>query len=69
MLKRLHFLRIEDISHTSGCGVIADGVIFDDGKVVVHWIGEHSCINIYQSLKDVEWIHGHEGRTKIIIDD
>lgn len=68
-MRRFHFERIKDVSGTSGCGNVADGVVFDDGQVVVHWLGEHSSVNVYHSLCDVEWIHGHQGSTKIVFDD
>ena len=50
----IDFERIKDVSDVSGTGNVADGVIFDDGQVVVHWLGTHSSINVYSSLKDVE---------------
>jgi hypothetical protein len=69
MLKRFHFERIEDVSGTSGCGKVAEGCVFPTGEVVVYWCGTHSSINVYRSLSDVEWIHSHQGKTKIIWDD
>lgn len=70
MLKRFHLERLKDISGVSGCGRIAEGVLFTDTKeCVVHWLGEHACINIYRSLSDVEWVHGHSGSTRIVWDD
>jgi hypothetical protein len=69
MLKRFHFERHEDVSGTSGCGIVAEGCQFPDGKVVVYWMGTHSSINIYSSIEDVIYIHGHQGRTKVVFDD
>jgi len=69
MSKRFHLERETDISGISGCGNIAEGVVFEDGQAVLHWRGEHSCTNIYNSLKDIEYIHGHNGCTKIVFDD
>lgn len=69
-MRRFHFERAEDASGVSGCGRVAEGCIFlDTGETVVHWLGNHSCINIYHSLADVEYIHGHQGRTRIVFDD
>lgn len=68
--RRFHFERLEDASGVSGTGVVATGVIFlDTGEVVVHWLGKHSCTNFYHSIDDVEWIHGHGNKTKIVFDD
>jgi hypothetical protein len=68
-MRRFHFERLEDASGVSGCGVVAEGVVFSDGKVALEWFGSHSSTNLYGSLADVQFIHGHEGRTKIVFDD
>lgn len=69
-LRRFHFERAKDISGISGCGKVAEGCLFlDTGQVVVHWLGEHGSVNIYNSLEDVAYVHGHDGNTKIIFDD
>lgn len=68
-IRRFHFERIEDASGVSGCGKVAEGVIFSNGKVALEWFGTHSSTNVYDSLADVEYIHGHGGRTKIVFDD
>jgi len=68
-MRRFHFLRLEDVSGTSGCGRVAEGVIFSNGKVALEWLSKHSSTNLYDSIDDVEFIHGHEGKTKIVFDD
>lgn len=69
-MRRFHFERNQDVSGVSGIGTVAEGCLFaDTGEVVVHWLGEHSSINIYKSIDDVLFIHGHMGSTKIIFDD
>ncbi len=69
-IRRFHFERVEDASGVSGTGKVAEGCQFaDTGEVVVHWLGSHSSINIYHSLEDVLYIHGHQGRTRIVFDD
>jgi hypothetical protein len=68
-MRRFHFLRLEDVSGTSGCGVVAEGVIFSNGKVALEWLSKHASTSLYDSIADVEFVHGHEGRTKIVFDD
>jgi len=69
-LRRFHFERLEDASGVSGCGKVAEGCLFTDtGEVVIHWLGTHGSINVYHSIDDVNYVHGHEGRTKIVFDD
>lgn len=62
-------MRLEDASGVSGCGMVAEGVIFSNGKVALEWFGEHSSTNVYDSLADVEYIHGHGGKTRIVFDN
>lgn len=68
-MRRFHFMRLEDASGVSGCGKVAEGVVFTNGKVALEWFGNHSSTNVYDSMADVEFIHGHQGRTKIVWDD
>ena len=64
-LKRFHVIRDKDISGVSGVGVVAVGVVFPDHSAVIKWLSEvHSTI-IYNSISEVEKIHGHEGNTHI----
>jgi hypothetical protein len=57
--------RTEDVSGVSGTGVVAEGVEWTDGQVTMHWFGTHSSLVIYKNIKEVQMIHGHEGRTAI----
>jgi len=59
-------LRDEDKSGISGIGFVAVGVVFPSGKVVVEWLGPHSTFGIYNNLTDVERIHGHGGKTRVV---
>jgi hypothetical protein len=68
-MRRFHFERLKDASGVSGCGRVAEGVIFSDGKVALEWLSAHASTAIYDSIADVELIHGHEGSTKIVFDD
>ncbi|HEX6817812.1 MAG TPA: hypothetical protein VF120_05510 [Ktedonobacterales bacterium] len=57
--------RSEDVSGISGTGDVAEGVVFESGKVVIAWIRTPSSIDIYDSVEDLLAIHGHGGRTRI----
>jgi hypothetical protein len=59
-------MRDEDKSGISGIGLVAVGVVFPSGKVVVEWLGPHSTFGIYDNLTDVERIHGHGGKTRVV---
>lgn len=67
--RRFVLLRHRDINGVSGTGIVADGVEFPGGEVVVRWRGKSPSINIYQSLKSVDAVHSHKGATEIIMID
>ena len=64
-MKEFYLYRKADESGISGTGRVAQGVVFDDGRTVVVWLGETSSVNIYATLGDVKTVHGHEGRTEV----
>lgn len=69
-MKTFHLERDEDVSGVSGIGVVAEGVEFDDGTVVLRWTaGEHHSTVVWADIHSVEVIHGHDGRTRIVWDD
>lgn len=58
--------RAEDVSGVSGTGIVADGVVFPDGKAILNWRTSGGSTAIYPSIEALEKIHGHEGRTKVV---
>jgi hypothetical protein len=65
-MKLFHLERAEDASGVSGVGKVAEGVVFDDGTVVLRWLTDVKSTVVFDSLRDVESVHGHEGRTRIV---
>lgn len=59
--------RIEDETGISGTGVVARGVIFPSGIVVLEWQTFHSSVCFYKNIQDVESIHGHNGKTVVVM--
>lgn len=68
-IRIFHLHRIEDASGVSGTGIVAEGVIFSNTKVVLSWLTIHKSMTTFDSLAEMEAIHGHEGKTKIVWDD
>ena len=58
--------RTEDVSGVSGTGIVAEGCEYSDGAVVMKWRTYNSSLVVYKNIKECEFIHGHEGRTKIV---
>jgi hypothetical protein len=62
-------VRSADPSGVSGVGVVAWGVRFADGRAVTQWTGETTGIRqimVWDSIDDIETIHGHGGATRIV---
>lgn len=64
-MKRFVFNRKEDKGGVSGTGIVAEGVVFANGKVAISWRTKHTSIAIYDDMKTVKAIHGHGGSTTI----
>lgn len=60
--------RIEDESGISGTGRVAEGVEFQNGWCALVWLTKHTSCAFYASISEVEAIHGHNGRTKIVFE-
>lgn len=68
-MKLFHFYRVEDHSGVSGTGPVVEGVEFSNGWCALRWISNKSSICFYRSLEDVKSIHGHGGKTEIVVHD
>lgn len=67
--RRFHLERDEDVSGVSGTGTVATGVAFQDGTVVLHWLGTFNSTCVYSRMGDVLAIHGHGQATRVVYDD
>ena len=65
-------MRDEDVSGVSGTGAVAEVVEFSNGWVAVSFYSftaDVPNVIVYSSLADAETIHGHKGRTKLVLRD
>ena len=67
-MKIFHLLRHTDASGVSGTGIVAEGVQFTTGKCVLCWLPEPNGINVYDSIRAVEAVHGHAGHTVVVFE-
>lgn len=65
-MKRFVLRRHEDVSGTSGTGVVAEGVQFSNGSISLHWISQYESVEQVANIAVVEEIHGHGGKTEIV---
>lgn len=64
-IRRFLIVREEDVSGVSGIGVVGEGTEFSDGTAVVRWLSNVASTNVYDNVKAVEQVHGHNGATKL----
>ena len=67
-MKIFYLKRTEDESGVSGTGRVAQGFIFDNGRVAVTWLSEHPTVTIYDNVGEVHAIHGHGGKTEVTME-
>jgi len=63
--REFDLVRYKDVSEVSGTGIVADGIEYTDGSVVIAWHGEHPSTVVWRSIEDAIAIHGHGGLTQI----
>jgi hypothetical protein len=67
-MRRFVLQRHEDATGVSGVGLVAEGVEFTDGIVVLQWVvGDYRSISTWvQGIDAVAAIHGHDGMTEVV---
>lgn len=70
MTPRLFYLiRDRDVVGVSGTGCVADGVVWQSGKVSMHWRGQHGSITVYDNLDSAIAVHCHGSASRIVFPD
>lgn len=64
-MRTFYLERLEDETGISGTGIVTEGVQFSNGSCVMRWLTATSSIAIYNSIEELEQIHGHGGRTVV----
>lgn len=69
-MRRFHLERDEDATGVSGTGYVAEGVLWSNGWVSMTWLTQWTSVVTYpQGIEAVEYIHGHQGMTRVVWDD
>jgi len=64
-MKRFVLDRRQDETGVSGTGFVAEGVLFDNGKCALAWLSRYRSVTVFDSIEEVEIIHGHDGKTVV----
>ena len=67
MYTTFELVRDTDETGVSGTGIVASGIIWRDGKCAMHWHTDHTSTTVYDSLESLVAIHGHGGKTRVVI--
>ena len=67
-MKTFYLLRHEDVHGNSGCGVVAEGCIFDNGMGALTWLTQNATMTMFVKISDIKKLHGHGGKTEVIVD-
>lgn len=68
-MRAFDLVRHEDETGVSGTGRVAEGVVFDDGSVVMRWLTAIRSTTLFPDLQSVRHIHGHNGKTIVLFRD
>jgi hypothetical protein len=63
--RRFALVRHVDDTGISGVGVVAFGIAFSDGHVVLRWCSAHPATSSWNSLDDMLAVHAHDESTGI----
>ena len=67
-MRKFYLLRHEDVNGHSGTGVVAEGVIFDDGTGAFTWLTPIKTVTTFWKMADIRKMHGHDGKTEVVIE-
>lgn len=67
-MRRFELHRDRDVTGVSGTGVVAEGLAFSDGVVVLRWTGVWPTSIVWhdRGVASVEHVHGHDGATRLV---
>lgn len=68
-MKAFYLLRHVDVHKNSGTGVVAEGIIFDNGMCAMAWLSDVKTVTSFPGITAVMKLHSHEGLTEVIIQD
>jgi len=64
-MRRFRLVRIEDETGVSGTGIVAEGCEFSTGKCCLTWLSQFASVTIFDSMKVLEEVHSHHGKSKV----
>lgn len=66
--RKFFLVRDEDETGISGVGIVAEGLQFSNGFCCMSWLTAMHSVAVYPNMSQLEAIHGHNGRTRVVFD-
>ena len=66
--RKFKLVRDDDETGISGTGVVAEGIEFSNGMCAMCWLTAMHSVAVYPNVRQLEAIHGHNGRARIVFD-
>lgn len=63
--RKFLLVRGEDETGISGTGAVAEGIEFSNGMCAMCWLTAMHSVAVYPNIRQLEAIHGHNGRTRV----
>ena len=78
-MRHFKFIRLQDVTGTTGTGHVATGTVDSDGKTSVQWtckaklangtLRKIDSVTLFNHWTDAMLLHGHDGKTVLVWDD
>lgn len=66
--RKFKLVRDDDETGISGTGVVAEGIEFSNGMCAMCWLTAMHSVAVYPNVRQLEAIHGHNGRARVVFD-
>lgn len=66
--RTFRLVRDDDETGISGKGVVAEGIEFSNGMCAMCWLTAMHSVAVYPNVRQLEAIHGHNGRTRVVFE-
>lgn len=64
--RQFKLVRDDDETGISGTGVVAAGIEFSNGMCAMCWLTAMHSVAVYPNVRQLEAIHGHNGRARVV---
>lgn len=68
-MRKFYLVRHQDFHDNTGTGVVAEGVLFDNGMGALTWLTDEPTVTTFvRGIRGIRRVHSHQDRTETIIE-